>query len=127
MTTRDAGDLVRRMQECFNTRQFDQADDLFTPDFFSHPLGTTGFEAGKEAWRSLVAHLPDYRVVAEDILVDGDKVAIRSSVEGIPTPDGGVRPMLIEIFRVDNGRLAEGWALGQGLPLEFLDTDTVAS
>jgi predicted ester cyclase len=121
MTTRDAGALVRRMQECFNTRQFDQAGELFTPDFFSHPLGTTGFETG--TWRTLVAHFPDYRVVAEDILVDHDKVAVRSSVEGIPTPDDGVRPMLIEIFRVDNGRLAEMWGVGQGLPLEILRTD----
>jgi hypothetical protein len=36
MTAReDASALVQRMQEYFNTRQFDQADDLFTPDFFS--------------------------------------------------------------------------------------------
>ncbi|GAA4631531.1 ester cyclase [Actinoallomurus vinaceus] len=115
MTTRDAANagLVQRMQECFNTRQFDGADELFTPDFFSHPLGTTGFEAGKDAWRKIVARFPDMRVVAEDVLVDGDKVAVRSSVEGM-TPDGGARPMLIEIFRVDDGRLAEMWGLSDG-------------
>ena len=114
MTTRDAANaaLVQRMLECFNTRQFDQADDLFAPDFFSHPLGTTGFEAGKAAWRTLVAQFPDARVVAEDILVDGDKVAVRSRVEGM-TPDGA-RPMMIEIFRVDNGRLAENWGISEG-------------
>ncbi|MFD2083471.1 Predicted SnoaL-like aldol condensation-catalyzing enzyme [Actinopolymorpha cephalotaxi] len=105
--------LVRRMLECFNTRQFDQADDLFTPDFFSHPLGTTGFEAGKAAWRTLVARFPDMRVVAEDVLADGDKVAVRSSVEGM-APDGATHPMMIEIFRIDDGRLAENWALSEG-------------
>jgi predicted SnoaL-like aldol condensation-catalyzing enzyme len=115
MTTRDdASALVQRMQECFNTRQFDQAADLFTPGFFSHPLGTTGFEAGKDAWRKIVARFPDMRVVAEDILVDGDKVAIRSSVEGIAMPDGDARPMLIEIFRIDHGRLAETWGITEG-------------
>ena len=93
MTAReDASALVQQMQECFNTRQFDQADDLFTPGFFSHPLGTTGFEAGKDAWRKLTARFPGIRVVAEDILVDGDKVAVRSSVEGTGTPDGGPQP-----------------------------------
>ena len=57
MTTReDASALVQRMQECFNSRRFDQAADLHTPGFMSHPLGTTGFEAGKEAWR--MAHHP---------------------------------------------------------------------
>jgi predicted SnoaL-like aldol condensation-catalyzing enzyme len=115
MTTREAGSaLVQRMQECFNTRQFDQADDLFTPGFFSHPLGTTGFEAGKDAWRKLTARFPGVRVVAEDILVDGDKVAVRSSVTGTGTPDAGPYPALFEIFRVQDGRLAEMWGVTEG-------------
>lgn len=110
MTTRDdASALVKRLQECFNTRQFDQADDLHTPGCFSHPLGTAGFEAGKDAWRWLTAQFPDMRVVAEDILVDGDMVTVRSSVEGTGTPDGGPPPVLIEIFRVEDGRFAENW------------------
>jgi predicted ester cyclase len=125
MTTPDAGALVRQLQECFNSRRFDQADELHTPDFFSHPL-SAGFEAGKAAWRRLVDHFPDYRVVAQDILVDHDKVAVRSSIEGIPISDDGMPPMLIEIFRVENGRFAEAWGVGQGLPLEVLRTDDVA-
>ena len=60
------------------------------------------------------------------MLVDGDKVAVRSSVKGFPTQDGGEQPMLIEIFRADNGRLAEMWGIAQGLPLEIFRTDTVA-
>lgn len=109
MTTREeAAALVRQMQECFNTRQFDQAAGLYGPGFFTHPLGT-GFEAGKDAWRQLVARFPGVRVVADDILVDGDKVAVRSSVEGTGTPDGGSQPVLIEVFRVEDGRFAEWW------------------
>ena len=81
----------------------------FTPGFFSHPLGTTGFETGKDAWRKLTAQFPGMRVVAEDILVDGDKVTVRSAVEGTGTRDGVPQPMLIEIFRIEGGRLAENW------------------
>jgi predicted SnoaL-like aldol condensation-catalyzing enzyme len=115
MTTRaQASALVQRMQECFNTRQFDQADRLFTPGFFSHPLGSTGFEAGKDAWRKVTALFPGMRVTAEDILVDGDKVAIRSSVEGTGTQDGDTQPMLFEIFRIEDGRLAEMWGVTEG-------------
>lgn len=117
MTTReDASALVRRLHECFNTRQFDQAAGLHTPGFFSHPLGTTGFEAGKVAWRMLVARFPGIRVVAQDILVDGDKAAVRSVVEGIAAPDGGAQPVLIEIFRFDDGRFAETWGVSTGFP-----------
>jgi predicted SnoaL-like aldol condensation-catalyzing enzyme len=117
MTTReDASALVQRMQECFNTRQFDQAADLHTPGFFSHPLGTTGFEAGQDAWRTLVARFPSMRVVAQDILVDGDKAAVRSAVEGIAAPGGDAQPMLFEIFRIDDGRFAEMWGSSTGFP-----------
>jgi predicted SnoaL-like aldol condensation-catalyzing enzyme len=111
----DARTLIQLMQGSFNTRQFDQADDLFTPDFFSHPLGTTGFEAGKDAWRRLTAQFPGVHVVAEDILVDGDKVAVRSSVRGTGIPDRDAQPpMLFEIFRIHDGRLAEMWGATEG-------------
>lgn len=53
MTTRDdASALVQRTQECFNTRRFDEADDLFTPGYFSHALGTTGWRGQKPRRRS---------------------------------------------------------------------------
>jgi hypothetical protein len=97
------------MQECFNSRRFDEADGLHAPGFFSHPLGTTGFEAGKAAWHALAIRFPGMRVVAQDILIDGDKAAVRSAVEGIATVDGDVQPMLFEIFRIDDGRFAESW------------------
>lgn len=114
MTARDdASALVRRMQECFNTRRFDEAADLFTPGFVNHPLGTVGIAAGQDAWRTVVAAFPDMRVVAEDVLVDGDRVAVRSSVEGIATP-GDARPTLIEIFRIEDGLLAETWGVTEG-------------
>ncbi|MFC7101983.1 nuclear transport factor 2 family protein [Nonomuraea rubra] len=115
MTTReDVSALVQRMQECFNSRQFDQAADLHTPGFYSHPLGTPGFEAGKRAWQVLVARHPGIRVVAQDILVDGDKAAVRSTVEGITVPDGDTPPMLFEIFRIEDGRFAEMWGPARG-------------
>nr|WP_242903275.1 nuclear transport factor 2 family protein [Actinomadura terrae] len=129
MTTREeASALVLRMQECFNTRQFDQAADLFTPDFANHSLGATGFDAGRAAWREVVAQFPDMRVVADDILVDGDKVAIRSSVEGVAAADGDTQPpMLIEIFRIDNGRLAEAWGITEAPTLASDRSPTTAT
>lgn len=108
ITHDEASGLVLRMLECFNTRQFDKADDLYTPGFISHPFGT-GPEEGKQAWRQLVAKFPGIRVVPEDILVDGNKVTVRSSIEGTGITFGDARPELIEVFRIHDGRLAEWW------------------
>lgn len=63
-----------------------------------------------------MTRFPGIRVVAQDILVDGDKAAVRSSVEGIAAPDSDVQPMLIEIFRFDDGRFAETWGVSTGFP-----------
>jgi len=126
MSTReDTSALVRRMQECFNSRRFDDAAGLHTPGFFSHPLGAAGFEAGRDAWRALVDRFPGIRVVAEDILVDGDMAAVRSSVEGIAAPGGGSRPMLFEIFRIDDGRFAEMWGASAGFPASASPEDVL--
>ena len=127
MTTRqEAIALIERMQECFNSRQFAAAEPLHTPAFFSHPLGTTGFAAGQAAWRMLTARYPGMRVVAQDILVDGDKAAVRSTVEGIAAPDGGAQPMLFEIFRIDDGRFAEMWGASTGFPTSASPEDLLS-
>jgi hypothetical protein len=116
ITRQEAIALIERMQECFNSRQFAAAEPLHTPAFFSHPLGTTGFAAGQAAWRMLTARYPGMRVVAQDILVDGDKAAVRSAVEGITAEDGGAPPMLFEIFRFQAGRFAEMWGASTDFP-----------
>ena len=103
--------LVRQLQECFNTRRFDDAAQLHTPDFFSHPLGA-GFHVGKNAWRALTTRYPAIRVVAQDVILDGDKAAVRSVVEGID----GAQPELYEIFRFEDGRFAEMWGASTGFP-----------
>ncbi|PZG55776.1 hypothetical protein C1I98_02620 [Spongiactinospora gelatinilytica] len=115
-TREDVSAPVQRMQECFDSWQFDQAADLHTPGSLSHPLGTTGFEAGKDAWRVLVTRFPGIRVVAQDILIDGDKAAVRSTVERITSPGGDAQPMLFEILRIENGRFAEMWGASAGFP-----------
>ncbi|SHN75603.1 nuclear transport factor 2 family protein [Cryptosporangium aurantiacum] len=123
MTTHeDTAALIRQMQECFNSRQFDRAADLHTPGFYSHPLGATGFAAGRDAWRMLTARYPEIRVVAQDILVDGDRAAVRSTVEGITS---GAAPELFEIFRIDGGRFAEMWGASTGFRAAASPEDVV--
>ena len=100
--------LVTRLVDCFNTRRFDDATDLFAPDFTTHPF-ETGAGAG-QGWRLLVARYPDMRLDIDHVAVDGDTVTVRSHVEGTSVLVFGAPPMLIETFRVEHGRFAEWWA-----------------
>ncbi len=92
----------------FNAHDHAAAKEIFTADFYSHPLGTTGPESVTRSWQRFHEDFPEARVVVEDILVEGDKAAVRTSVHGVP---GQQPPTMLEIFRVRDGRIAELWGL----------------
>ncbi|MGW4667310.1 nuclear transport factor 2 family protein [Streptosporangium sandarakinum] len=51
---------------------------------------------------------PDAQVIVEDMVVEGNTAAVRTSGRGVP---GRQPPTMLEIFRVRDGRIAELWAL----------------
>jgi hypothetical protein len=61
---------------------------------------------------------PDFRFELEDLIAEGDEVAVRLSVSGTHrgemmgmAPTGkGVTASGIEVFRFQNGKIAEHWA-----------------
>ena len=103
--------LAYRMHEAFNTGNLAAADEIFAPGFVSHPLGTTGAESIKRAWSSMQQRFPGLRSVVEDVLVDGDKAAIRSTLHGVEQTASKRLPEIIEVYRVENGRIAELWGV----------------
>jgi ketosteroid isomerase-like protein len=51
---------------------------------------------------------PGLRVTADDIVVEGDRMAVRSTVSNVGEQG---EPMLVEFLRVRDGRIAELWGL----------------
>jgi predicted SnoaL-like aldol condensation-catalyzing enzyme len=45
------------------------------------------------------------------MLVDGDLVASRASIHGVPAMADGAQPMMIEIIRVKDQRIVELWGM----------------
>ncbi|MDO0938938.1 nuclear transport factor 2 family protein [Streptomyces sp. DG2A-72] len=110
--TDDVRALAERMYEAFNARDLAAAEAIFSADFVSHPLGTVGVDSVVKAWSGLHAMFPDIQVIVEDMLVDADKVAVRTSLHGIPAGvEEQVLPSMMEIFWVRDGRIAELWGL----------------
>jgi predicted SnoaL-like aldol condensation-catalyzing enzyme len=103
--------LAYRMHEAFNTRNFEAVDDIFTPDFFSHPMGTSGAEHVKETWSAISQKFPDMHSVVDDVVADGDLVSLRATISGLSAED----VTLMEMFRVEDGRIAELWGASQSV------------
>lgn len=104
----DVRAAARRIYAAFNAHDHAAAEEIFTADFYSHPLGTTGPQSVTKSWQRFHETFPDAQVVVEDMIVEGDTAAVRTSVHGIPSQPP---PTMLEIFRVRDGRIAELWGL----------------
>jgi predicted SnoaL-like aldol condensation-catalyzing enzyme len=109
MTDTDPRTLAHRMHAAFNERNVDAADDIFAPDFHSHPL-QGGRDQVKASWTAMITARPTARSVVEDVLVDGDRAALRSTIYGLSADDpDAAAGTIMEIIRVADGRIAELW------------------
>jgi steroid delta-isomerase-like uncharacterized protein len=114
-------ELVRSGFERFNADDIDAYLDRIAPDLVMHLAELPEPLRGRDAWREGVALIksafPDLRADIEDILADGDRVAVRLTFHGthqgeyLGFPPTG-RPITYvshEFYRIDNGRIAEEW------------------
>ena len=112
--------LVRKIYQATETGDAAILDAVVTDDVIEHPLNPgqpPGREALKQIFGGFSVLVPDLRITVEDIIADGDRAAVRSTVTGTPAgPYLGVdpagRPMrfeAIDIWRVRDGLVAEGW------------------
>jgi predicted ester cyclase len=109
MTAEDTRSLVYRVYEAINAKDFAAMKELFAPDCISHALEDAGIENGEEALKQVSAAFPDQRFVVEDVLVEGNKAALRVTIHGVPQQPP---PIIMEIFRIENGQVAEVWGAG---------------
>jgi steroid delta-isomerase-like uncharacterized protein len=112
--------LVRRfISEIFERGQATAVDDLATEDFTTHT--GRGPQVGRDALRTTIARvspaLEAVRFTIDDILAEGDRVAVRLTAsarqvgEFMGMPPSGKSYTVEEIhwFRVKDGKVAEHW------------------
>ncbi len=105
-------------------------DETFAPDFVDHdgPDPRHGREALQQILPGLLRALPDVSLTIEQLLAEGDLVAMRvrgqathrGEVMGIAPTERQIRWTENELFRFENGRIVESW--GEGTLDETLAT-----
>ena len=119
--------VVRRVLEAFNQGKLDEGAAYVAPDFVWHG---PGFDVrGPEGWKQMAgmykSAFPDAVCTVDDQIAEGDKVVGRWTARGIHTgplrsfPPTGRRVTLtgIDIFRIEDGKIAEEWSNADGLGL----------
>jgi steroid delta-isomerase-like uncharacterized protein len=127
MSTEENKAIARRwFEESGNRHNLAIVDELFTPDYVNHALGAAS-GGGREGEKQLIAGMftafPDMRFTVEDMVAEGDKVAVRYTIQGthqgpfmgLPATGKAFTTMAIVILRFENGKIAEEWFQGDDL------------
>jgi predicted ester cyclase len=121
--------LVRRyIEEVFNQRNLAAVETFLAPHGIDHtlpPTLPTDLTGTKTAIAMFLRAVPDLQVTLEDVVAEGDRVAVRYTSRGTqrgpfgPIPATG-RPVQISSYltaRIADGKIVEMWGLDDQLGL----------
>jgi predicted ester cyclase len=120
-TTTEAETIVRHLYDTLSTGDTTLVDQALAPDWEAIPAMRTG--GGPAGWKAAITHLrgvfTDLTVTIEDIVVAGDRVAVRTVTRGVHTGEllgvpGTGRPVefrAADFHRLAGGRIATTWHL----------------
>jgi predicted ester cyclase len=109
MTAAENRALVYRVYDAINARDTAAMAELFAPHCISHALEGKNVKEGLNMLDQISTVFPDMRFVVEDVLVEGDRAALRVTIHGVPQQP---LPIIMEMFRIENGQVAEVWGAG---------------
>ena len=95
-------------------------DELYSNDFVIHSAtgeDMYGLKAAKKYMAEIFSAFPDVHMTIDDLVGEGDKVAVRFTVTGthkgrfmgMPASNKKLKMWSIQIDRIANGKFVEGW------------------
>jgi steroid delta-isomerase-like uncharacterized protein len=121
MSTLDKATVLRLMDAIWNERKLEVLDEMIASDYVRHDPAFPGEVRGPEGFKQYVLAMctpfPDARVSIEDVIAEGDRVAIRwifqgkhsGEFMGIPATGKELTVTGISIIRIRDDKIAEGW------------------
>ena len=123
--------IKRFVEELWNARRLDVADQIFSDDCVTHQLRSgvlaesahRGPEEMKEHVSRWLMSFPDLRFNVEQMIAEVDRVVSQLVMEGthrgvwmgIPPTGKRLQIRMITIHRIANGKIAEDWVLVESL------------
>lgn len=111
--------IARRLLDTlWNQQDFAVVDELVPADYDGHSSTEIHGPEGAKVFASLVSTaFPDFQMIIDDQISEGDKVVTRwtatgthdGEFQGIPATGKNVTLTGITIFRIVDGKLRDGW------------------
>ena len=111
---------MRVFDEIFNQGKFQVAEEIYGPNFLNHGLHrSVDLKTDQDAVHAEKKAFPDLRMSVQEMVAEGDKVAVLWTFQGTHTGSGyeglpatGTRVVVrgITIWRIVDGRIVEEWS-----------------
>ena len=111
-------EVMRRIfQQIVVEGDLDLADELLDENYVEHPEDVPGRQAWKERIAMFRRAFPDLSVTIDEMVVDGDRVATRTTIRGthkedlmgIPATGRAVEVIGVDITHLRDGQAVERW------------------
>ena len=119
--------VVRRYYDEVNKKNFAVVDEVLLPSFVQHSMVAVspGREGVASLYRELQAAFPDFHFALDDLIAEGNQVAVRMTGRythkgefmGIPPTGKAISLLKMDVFRFVNGRCVEHWDAADRLGL----------
>ncbi len=110
--------VLRYMQEVINGRNLDALDEVMAEDWIAHNPGEpNGRDNLKQFFGGMFAQFPEIHADVKRVIAAGDIVVVQSHYTSSPqhrgndwAPGSGA---VVDIFRLEDGKIAEHWDVSQ--------------
>ncbi len=129
MSTEQNKALCRRLYAAVSSGDFDVLDQIVVPNFVEHEMVAPGMPAGRDGLKALFRMvrqaMPDMVMTPEDIVAEGDRVAVRAVMTGtqtgeflgIPASGKHVEITVMDLHRIENNQFTEHWGVSDMMAL----------
>lgn len=115
--------VVDLYEKGINQKDFEAAAKHLGPRYIQHnPRAADGAAGFKAFLDFLKAKFPNYRSEIKRVFADGDYVILH--VHNIPEP-GARGAAIVDIFRLENGKVVEHWDVRQDIPEKAANDNTM--
>ncbi len=112
--------LINRVLDLINSRNLDEAFEFYNLDYIYHGPGgqeLRGRSGIRGLWELFLAAFPDLTSSVDEVISEGNKVALRWTIRGthtgelfdIPATNKSITLPITEIVHIENGQLVEAW------------------
>ena len=123
MTQDDNRRKIEQLYDTFNTGDLGRLDELIAAGYVG-PQGGRGPDGFRKVVIGLRTAFPDIHYTVDDVLAEGDRVAIRWHWTGthrapfrvFPPTGKAVSNPGLAIFRLEDGKIVEHWDVAQDIP-----------